>query len=80
MGLDMTQNEKWMKNYHEVMEYMESNKRNPSKYDLEMRRLYTWVKHQRKVMNAGKLQGERLDLFNELLDLAEEFRRVNQWV
>ena len=76
----MTQNEKWMKNYHEVMEYMESNKRNPSKYDLEMRRLYTWVKHQRKVMNAGKLQGERLDLFNELLDLAEEFRRVNQWV
>ena len=76
----MTQNEKWMKNYHEVMEYMESNKRNPSKYDLEMRRLYTWVKHQRKVMNAGKLQGERLDLFNEFLDLAEEFRRVNQWV
>lgn len=80
MGLDMTQNEKWMKNYHEVMEYMESNKRNPSKYDLEVRHLYTWVKHQRKVMNAGKLQGERLDLFNELLDLAEEFRRVNQWV
>jgi hypothetical protein len=30
-------------------------------------------------MNAGKLQGERLDLFNELQDLAEEYRRVNQY-
>lgn len=76
--LDMTQNEKWMKNYNEVMEYMESNKRNPSKSDLEVRHLCTWVKHQRKVMNAGKMQGERLDLFNVLLDLAEEYRRANK--
>ena len=76
----MTQDEKWMKNYHAVMEYMETNQRNPSKYDITVRGLYTWVKHQRKVMNAGKLQGERLDLFNELLDLAEEYRRVNQYV
>ncbi len=75
----MTQDEKWIKNYHAVMEYMESNKRNPSKYDITVRSLYTWIKHQRKVMNAGKLQGERLDLFNKLLDLAEEYRRVNQY-
>lgn len=52
----MTQEEKWMKNYHAVMEYMETNKRNPSKYDITVRSLYTWIKHQRKVMNAGKMK------------------------
>lgn len=38
-----------------------------------------WCKHQRKVLNAGKMKGKRLDLFNELQDLSEEFRRVNQY-
>ena len=75
----MTQDERWLKNYHEVMEYMESHKRNLSKYDLEIRHLYTWVKHNRKVMNQGGMKQERVDLFNELLDLADEYRRVNQY-
>ena len=75
----MTQDERWMKNYYAVMEYMETNKRNPSKYDITVRSMYTWIKHQRKVMNAGKLKEDRVELFNELLDLAEEYRRVNQY-
>ncbi len=75
----MTQDEKWMKNYHEVMEYMETNKRNPSKYDLEVRHLYTWIKHQRKVMNAGNLKPNRVEMFNELLALIEQYKRVNQY-
>lgn len=75
----MTQDEKWLKNYHAVMEYMEANKRNPSKYDITVRSLYTWIRHQRKVMNAGKMQGERLDLFNELLEMTEQFKRKNQY-
>ena len=29
----MTKEEKWLKNYHAVMEYMETNKRNPSKIE-----------------------------------------------
>ena len=68
-----------MKNYHAVMEYMEINKRNPSKYDITVRSLYTWIKHQRKVMNAGKLKEDRVELFIELLDLAEEYKRINQY-
>lgn len=75
----MTQDERWMKNYYAVMEYMETNQRNPSKYDITVRSLYSWIKHQRKVMNAGKLKEDRVELFNELLDLAEEYRRVNQY-
>jgi len=49
----MTQDEAWKKNYDEVMSFITENGRNLSKYNLEERRLYTWLKHQRKVMNAG---------------------------
>lgn len=76
----MTQDEKWIAKYNAVMAYMETNKRNLSKYDITVRSMYNWVKHQRKVINAGKMQGKRLDLFNEILDLSEEYRKVNQYV
>ncbi len=75
----MTQEERWLKNYHEVMEYMETHKRNLSKYDLEIRHLYTWVKHNRKVMNAGAMRPERVELFNELLAMMEGYKRKNQY-
>lgn len=75
----MTQEETWLKNYHAVMEYMEINKRNPSKYDITVRSLYTWIKHQRKVMNAGKMRAERIGKFKELLNLVEKYKRVNQY-
>ena len=57
----MTQNERWQKNYEEVMHFLKSNRRNLSKYDLEERRLYTWLKHNRKEMNAGKMKAERVE-------------------
>ena len=75
----MTQDERWLKNYHEVMEYMETHKRNLSKYDLEIRHLYTWVKHNRKVMNAGALKLERVEKFRKLLELTEQYKRKNQY-
>lgn len=75
----MTQDEKWQAKYDEVMEFIKTNKRNPSKHRLEEHDMLNWVKANRKLVNAGKLQGERLDLFNKLLDLAEEYRRVNQY-
>ena len=75
----MTQDERWLKNYHEVMEYMETHKRNLSKYDLEIRHLYTWVKHNRKVMNKGELKPDRQAKFQDILALCEQNRRKNQW-
>ena len=48
----MTQDEAWKKNYDEVMSFITENGRNLSKYNLEERRLYTWLKHQRKVMTG----------------------------
>ena len=76
----MTQEERWMVNYHEVKEFIETNRRNLSKYDLEERRLYTWMKHNRKQMNAGVLSPERVERFRELLELGERYRRKNLWV
>ena len=76
----MTQEERWNTNYEAVLAFIKENGRNLSKYNLEERRLYTWMKHQRKVMNAGELKEPRLSRFRELLELAEKYRRVNQYV
>lgn len=75
----MTQEERWQANYNEVKTFIETNRRNLSKYELEERRLYTWMKHNRKQMNADGLDEPRLSLFRELLELCERYRRVNQW-
>lgn len=76
----MTQNERWRKNYDEVKTFIESNHRNLSKYDLTERRLYTWLKHNRKEMNARELKEPRLTMFKELLALSEQYKRKNQYV
>jgi len=68
-----------MTRYDEVVAFIEKNKRNPSKYIPEERGLRNWVKQQKKLMNAGVLEGQRLQRFNELLALGEKYKRVNQY-
>ena len=75
----MTQDERWMVRYEEVMAFIETNRRNLSKYNLEERRLYTWMKHNRKQMNQGLLKPERVEEFKKLLELCEKYRRKNQY-
>ena len=75
----MTRNERWQKNYEGVKTFIESNHRNLSKYDLTERRLYTWLKHNRKEMNAGKMKAERVEKFRKLLEMTEQYRRKNQY-
>ncbi len=55
------------------MDFMEKNHRNPSKYVDAERGLRNWVKQQKKLMNAGALEGQRLKLFNEFLVLGERY-------
>jgi len=77
----MTQEERWMKRYNEFKSFVETNHRNPSKYDAEERGdYYTWLKHNRKQMNAGTLKPERVEKFKELLALCERYKHTNQWV
>ena len=77
----MTQEERWLAKYNEVKSFIETNKRNPSKYDAEERGdYYTWLKHNRKQMNAGKMKLERVEKFEKLLAMMEKCKRVNQYV
>lgn len=76
----MTQDEIWNNKYNEVVGFIEANKRNPSKYDPEERGLYlNWLRHNRKLYNAGELKSERIAMFKELLALTEVYRRKNQY-
>ena len=76
----MTQDEKWMERYNEVVNFMERNHRNPSKHDDEERGRYlNWIKHNRKLYGAGKMKEERVGLFERLLELSEHNKRVNQY-
>ena len=75
----MTQEERWIVRYNEVMKFIEDNKRRPSKYNLEERNAWNWLRHTQKQLGAGELKPERVELFKKLLELGEKYRRVNQW-
>ena len=75
----MTQNERWQARYNEVMAFIETNKRNPSRHRIEEHDMLNWCKANRKVLNAGKMKPERVEKFKELLEMAEQYRRKNQW-
>jgi len=75
----MTQDERWQAKYNEVMDFIETNHRNPSKYNLEERNMYNFVKHTRKQMNQGLLKPERIEQFIKLQERAELYKRKNQY-
>lgn len=75
----MTQDERWQQNYEEVTSFLNTNRRNLSKYDLTERRLFTWLKHNRKQMNQGLLKEPRLSQFKELLEVCGRYKRKNQY-
>lgn len=76
----MTQDERLMQRCDEMVEFVECNKRRPSKYVPEERNQWNWLRHNQKMLSQGLLKPERVELFGKLLDLCEEYRRVNRWV
>ena len=76
----MTQDERWLTKYNEVKDFIVKNHRNPSRHNNEDHLALNWIKHNRKLMNAGNLKPDRIERFNELLALMEENKRVNQYV
>lgn len=76
----MTQDEKWLEKYNELVTFIESNKRNPSKHSDEERGKYlNWMKHNRKLYAAGVLKEDRIEKFKELMELSEKYKRKNQY-
>jgi len=75
----MTQEERWIIRYNEVVEFIETSHRNPSRHRIEEHDMLNWLKQQRKLQNAEKLKEERIEPFNKLLALIEAHKRVNQY-
>ena len=75
----MTQEERWLIRYNEVMTFIETNKRNPSRHRIEEHDHLNWLKANRKALNAGKMKPERVEKFRKLLEMTEQYRRKNQY-
>ena len=76
---NMTQDERWLARYNEVMGFLEENHRNPSKHRIEEHDYLNWVKHNKKLLNKDELKAEREEKFRKLLEMTERYRRKNQY-
>lgn len=76
----MTQEERWEVNWKVVMDFIEVNKRRPSKYAPEERNSWNWLRHNQKLYNNGAMRPEREEKFRKLLEMAERYRHINQYV
>ena len=68
-----------MVRYKEVLSFIETNHRNPSRHRIEEHDQLNWLKANRKLMNAGKMKCERAELFKRLLEMVEQYKRKNQY-
>lgn len=75
----MTQEKRWLAQYNGVLEFIKMNHRNPSKHRIEEHDYLNWLKHNRKLMNAGSLKPERVEKFRKLLEMTKQYRRKNQY-
>ena len=75
----MTQDELWMNRWQEAVDFLETNHRRPSKFVPEERDMRNWWKHNKKLLNSGEMKAERVPLFNQLLELGERYKHVNQY-
>lgn len=76
----MTQDERWLSKYQEVVEFLEKNKRNPSKHsDEERGRYLNWLKHNLKQLKAGEMKEERIEAFKMIIELCEQYKHKNQY-
>ena len=77
----MTQDERWLAKWKEIMNFIETNHRNPSRHNPEERFKYcNWIKHNKKLLNSDGLNERRLGMFKDLLTLMEGYKRINQYV
>ena len=78
-GISMTQDEKWITRFKEVVMFIEANHRNPSRHRIEEHDYLNWLKANRKALNSGKMKQERMEKFRKLLEMTEQYKRKNQY-
>ena len=78
--IHMTQDERWLLKYNEVLAFMEREGRNPSKHRIEEHDMLNWMKANRKLVNSGKMREDRMKLFEKLVEMGEKVRMINQYL
>jgi len=64
----MDQDTRWLNKYEEVMTFIETNRRNPSRHRIEEHDFLNWLKANRKALNAGKMKPERVEKSRKFLE------------
>ena len=75
----MTQDERWQQQYEQMMAFMNENHRRPSKHRLEEHDMLNWYKATKKRIAKSELSEDRLEKFKTLQEIAEKYRRLNQY-
>ncbi len=75
----MTQDEKWQQQFDEVMDFMNTYHRRPSKHRIEEHLMLNWIKYNKKLIAKGTFPDDRLARFKQLLETADKYRRLNQY-
>lgn len=76
----MDQETRWLTKCNEVKNFIETNKRNPSRHRIEEHDMLNWLKANRKHLNAGGLKPERIEPFKQLLALVKANKHLNQYI
>ena len=75
----MTQDERWQLQYEQMMTFMETYHRRPSKHRLEEHDMLNWFKATKKRIAKGNYPEDRLEKFKLLMEVADKYRRLNQY-
>lgn len=71
--------QKWEKMYSQIMAFMKTNKRKPSKHFAEDRAMSNWIKYNKKRYARGLMAEHHINKFEELLNTAKQYYHVNQY-
>lgn len=74
----MNQDDIWLNHYKEIMDYLLTFKRRPSKHRIEDHQMLNWIKYNKKLMAREKMDESRIPYFKQLLEVAEKYRKLNQ--
>lgn len=75
----MTQDEKWQRQYEQMMAFMNTHHRRPSKHRLEEHDMLNWFKSTKKKISKEGYSKERIEKFAVLMEVANKYRRKNQF-
>lgn len=71
--------ERWEQTYEQITNFVNDNKRRPSKHRPEELPMHNWIKHNRKLQLKNELPEKRNAQFQQLQKLIQQYQRINQY-